>query len=292
MRVKRLLCHVPAQRMAATDILTVAGESPMQARIFSKLLGFETVAAYESPAAAAAAWVSLLDQLAMQPAPDALVHVLGLPLPGALPVHPWLTGVIRYEIDQFNCAGLFWGLDLAERLLRRHQARQVLLLVGDELSALPAVHRYLPGCTLIADACAALLLDLEPGGIRLLPPRLARRNQHHQGLYGTPEETQAFYRAHDDMVESLLADLGCQDRDITLLPHNINNISWVQYSRRYGLPLTRIRRDLLPATGHCCCADPLLLLQRWLADGSRVDAIMLSVGLGAYSGACRVEWKP
>ena len=289
MHVNRLLCHLPAQRIAAADIIHEAGETPMQGRIFSKLTGFEAVAAYESPRAVAAAWGSLLDQLAVQPSPDAVIHVHGLPVPTTLPLHPWMTGAAQYEIDQFNCASLFWGLDLAERLLRRKQARQVLLLVGDEMSAWPLVHRYLPGCSLMGDACVALLLDDEPGGLRLLPPGLARRNQHHHGLYGLPEERQAFYQAHDEMVQSLLADLDCQSHDITLLPHNINSISWVQYSRRYGLPLTRIRRDLLPSTGHCYCADPLLLLRRWLDDGGRGEAVMLSVGFGAYGGACRVK---
>lgn len=286
MRINRLLCHVPSRRLPAADILAAAGESRAQARIFGKLFGFESAAAYASPAEVETAWLELFGQIGAAAAPDAVIEVRGLPLPASLPEHPALAGARRFRIDQFNCAGLFWGLDLAERLLRQGRARRVLLLAGEDSSALPPAHRYWAGCTLIGDACAALLLDAEPGGARLERPRLARRNQHHQGLYGAPEETQAFYQAHDDMVDALLAQIGFDAERDALLPHNINQLSWVQYSRRRGLALERIRRDLLPAVGHCYAADPLLLLRRWLDEGEGEAAALLSIGLGAYSGAC------
>jgi 3-oxoacyl-[acyl-carrier-protein] synthase-3 len=307
MRLTALACHVPERRIDAEAIITSAGGRRADARVFTKLFGIERVAASAAGEPLAERFAPVLHSLArFSPTTriDTLIYVHGLPTPyppGRSPLtelcrsHQRLLGSVRlvYELDQHNCAGLFWALEMARQLLRADLAHCVAILAGDCLGDFPISRRYVPGCTLIGDAFAALLLDAGPDGIQIGTIALRHRPEFAFGLDGSESEIRGFNQAHDEMVTDALAAVGfCWCGDEILLPHNVNKLIWLPFCRRHQLDPHRLQLQLLRDIGHCYTTDPLLLLDHLIADRTAaVDVVtLLSVGLGAYTGACRVHF--
>jgi 3-oxoacyl-[acyl-carrier-protein] synthase-3 len=308
MRLTALACHVPERRIDAEAIITAAGSRRADARVFTKLFGIERVAASEPGVPPAERFAPVLRSLARLPRTtpiDTLIYVHGLPTPyppGRSPLselcrsHQRLLASVRllYELDQHNCAGLFWALEMARQLLRAHLAHCVAILAGDCLADFSLSRRYVPGCTLIGDAFAALLLDAGPGGIQIGTIALSHRPEFASGLYGSESEIRGFNQAHDQMVADALTAVGFRwQGDEIILPHNVNKLIWLPFCRRHQVDPHRLQLHLLRDIGHCYTTDPFLLLHRLIADRTPVvDAVtLLSVGLGAYTGACRVHFS-
>jgi 3-oxoacyl-[acyl-carrier-protein] synthase III len=306
MRLSALACHVPERRIEAEEIITGAGGRRSDARVFTQLFGIERVAVSDTGQSVSERFAPVLHSLARFPPRnpiDALIYVHGLPTsytPGRCPFaelrrrHPRLFGSARlfYELDQHNCAGVFWALEMARQLLESQLARCVAILAGDSLADLPQSRRYVPGCTLIGDAFVALLLDAEPEGIQIGAIALEQRPEFAFGLDGSESEIRAFNQAHDQMVKEALTAVGFRwDGEEKLLPHNVNKLIWLPFCRRHQFDAQRLNLGLLPDTGHCYTTDPFLLLHRLIADRTPMgDTVsLLSVGLGAYTGACRVD---
>ncbi|ACZ74995.1 3-Oxoacyl-(acyl-carrier-protein (ACP)) synthase III domain protein [Dickeya parazeae Ech586] len=310
MRLTHFVTWIPERRLSASDIIQAAGASASEARVFSQLFGFRHVAALDNDIPLASVFHRLLSELQHQSAhperpADVLIYAHGMPVQSAEQSH-WLTQLGRehpfihahapcYELDQQNCATLFWALDLAQRLLSQQRAERVVIIAGDTFAAYPIQERYVPGCSLAGDAFAALLLESEPGGLQLDPVFMTQRTEFHEGLYGSDEALKAFYLAHDDMVNTALWGALSQLPDVerhqlSILPHNVNRLSWLNYSRRHQHPLENIALGLMPDIGHCYTTDPLLLLHAALpAIRSGKPHVMLSVGLGAWIGSCRIS---
>jgi 3-oxoacyl-[acyl-carrier-protein] synthase III len=72
----------------------------------------------------------------------------------------------------------------------------------------------------------------------------------------------------------------------------VNKLIWVPFCRRHQLDPNRLQLQLLRDIGHCYTTDPLLLLDHFMGERTAaVDAVtLLSVGLGAYTGACRIHF--
>ncbi|WP_107758500.1 3-oxoacyl-ACP synthase [Dickeya sp. Secpp 1600] len=311
MRLTRFVTWVPEQRLNASEIIRAAGASASEARVFSQLFGFRQVAALGSDVSLASVFHRLLSELQRQsPHPDrpadVLIYAHGMPVQAA-ERQPWLAQLGRehpfirdsapcYELDQQNCATLFWALALAQRLLSQQRAKRVAIIAGDTFAAYPVQERYVPGCSLAGDAFAALLLEAEPDGLQLESVFMTQRAEFHEGLYGSAEALKAFYLAHDYMVNTALQGAvsrqsDAERRQLYLLPHNVNRLSWLNYSRRHQHPLENIALGLMPDIGHCYTVDPLLLLPAALpAIQSGKPHVMLSVGLGAWIGSCRIRY--
>jgi 3-oxoacyl-[acyl-carrier-protein] synthase-3 len=308
MRLTALACHIPERRIDAEAIITAAGGRQADARVFTKLFGIERVAASEPGEPVAERFAPVLHSLARLPLTspiDTLIYVHGLPTPyspGRSPLtellrtHQRLLASVRllYELDQHNCAGLFWALEMARQLLLAQLAQCVAILAGDCLADVPLSRRYVPGCTLIGDAFAALLLDAGPGDIQIGTISLSHRPEFASGLYGSESEIRRFNQAHDQMVTDALDVVGFRwHGDEILLPHNVNKLIWVPFCRRHQIDPRRLHLHLVRDTGHCFTTDPFLLLHRLISDSTPgVDAVsLLSVGLGAYTGVCRVHFS-
>jgi 3-oxoacyl-[acyl-carrier-protein] synthase III len=305
MRLAALACHVPERRIDAEAIITSAGGRRADAKVFTKLFGIERVAASEPGEPMAERFVPALRRLARraETAPiDTLIYVHGLPTqysPGQAPLtelrrlHRDLLASVRlsYEVDQNNCAGLFWALQMASQLLAAHLAHCVAIVASDCLADFHLSHRYVPGCTLIGDAYAALLLDAEEGGLQIGDIILRHRSEFAFGLYGSESDKRRFNQAHDEMVTDALDAVGYSwNSDEKLLPHNVNKLIWLQFCRRKGMDLGRLQLTLLRDTGHCYTTDPVLLVHDLLTAGKlgAQPVTLLSTGLGAYTGACRL----
>src|ERR1700758_1738959 len=148
MRLAALACHVPQRRIDAERIITAAGGRRADARVFTKLFGIERVAASDAGEPLTERFAPVLHSLARLPLAtpiDTLIYVHGLPTPypaDRSPLaelrrsHRSLLGSVRllYELDQHNCAGIFWALEMARQLLLAHLAHCVAILAGDCLA--------------------------------------------------------------------------------------------------------------------------------------------------------------
>ncbi|WP_293577455.1 hypothetical protein [Phaeobacter sp.] len=307
MRLACLASHVPAARIGAEEIIRAAGGSPAEARVFERMFGLEQVAAVPQGQTLAQQFDHVLRALTAQyrgALPDVLIYVHGQPFQyaaGQSPVEalcanqPLLSGITRrYEVDQYNCGGLFWALDLARTLLRTGLARAVLVLGGDSHIGLPLGDRYVPGCTLMGDAFCGLILDQAPGGLRVGDVALCTHPRFARGRAGTSAEMGDFFAAHGGIVCQALSRIGFDwDSACALLPHNVNRLAWQMFSRETGLAPERLRLSLLPEIGHCYTSDPFLLLEREqpsLGDGQA--CAILSIGMGGYAGAALITRSP
>jgi 3-oxoacyl-[acyl-carrier-protein] synthase III len=306
MRIASLASHIPAMRVPATDIICATGAPAIEARVFSRVFGIDTVAASAPGSDIADAFALVLDRLQRRHTgilPDALIYTHSIPVQysgDASPIvrlrheHPFLRKVRNtFEIDQYNCAGLFWSLDLAAKLLAGGLADSVAILAGDDQSALPMTERYIPGCTLLGDAFVGLMVDRGEEGIRVLDLTIASAPGFAFGQYGTPEEMRRFNAAHTTSVLAILQRLNVPlDGREPILPHNINQLVWTQFCRASGVAVERIKLDLLTIAGHCYTADPLLLLDRHLNDQPATSGgqtlTLLSVALGGFAAGCRI----
>ncbi|WP_109086655.1 hypothetical protein [Azospirillum sp. TSH100] len=309
MRLAALSTHVPAARIDAEAVVRAAGGSPAEARVFRRLFGIDGVAAMPADEGASEQFGRVIAGLAARhrgEPPDTLVHVRGLPMPfpeEEAPVpelvrrHAFLAGVVRqYEIDQTNCSGVFWALDLARTLLDAGMSRSVAVLAGDCHAGLPLGDRYVAGCTLMGDAFCGLVLDRGPGGLRFGNVVLRTHPEFAFGRAGSVAQIGTFFAAHTRIVREALDAAGFAWKGRSpLLPHNVNSLAWLRFCRETGVAPERVDLGLLPDIGHCYTSDPLLLL------GSRLDAaapdvtpdadgiMLLSVGMGGFVGACRLS---
>ncbi|MER9724005.1 MULTISPECIES: hypothetical protein [unclassified Mesorhizobium] len=304
MRLVAISAHVPDGRIEAEEIVRAAGGSRSQAQVFSRLFGINQVSTAADGTSPTGAFEAVLDSLLQKHeglAPDAAIYVHALPLQypegssplSELPDHPLLADVrTRYEVDQYNCGGMFWALEMAESLLRSGLSRCVLLLAGDGHRGLPLSERYVPGCTLMGEAYYGLIVDNEHGGWRFAPIALHMRPEFHSGRAGTHSEMSAFFAAHNGMVKAALDETRFDwSGSSRLLPHNVNQLVWKQMSQNHDLAFDRVDLGLLPDIGHCYTADPFVLLSNLLAKApDRQDPLTLvSVGMGAFIGAFQLH---
>lgn len=304
MRLAAISAHVPEGRIEAEEIVRAAGGSRAEALVFSRLFGINQVSTSADGLSPTCAFEAVLDSLLQSHAglaPDAAIYVHALPLQypegrsplSELPNHPLLANVrARYEVDQYNCGGMFWALEMAGSLLRSGLSRCVVLLAGDGHRGLPLSERYVPGCTLMGEAYYGLIVDNEYGGWRFTPIALHMRAEFNNGRAGAKTEMNAFFAAHNGMVKAALDETRFDwNGSSRLLPHNVNQLVWKQMSHSHGLALDRVDLGLLPNIGHCYTADPFVLLSNLLARASdRQDPLTLvSVGMGAFIGAFQLR---
>ncbi len=287
--------HIPEARRSVVDCVLAAGGTVSEAKAFGRLFGIDTVAVTPVDQTVQDIFGALIARVVGGAVPDTVIYVHGNPVqPGADGVvlghvRALLVGVERaYEMDQQNCSTLFWALEGARLLLAAGTARCVLILAGDGMNGLAAGERYAPGCTAIGDGYVALLVDAQPGGVRLSVPFLATRAVHHSGRFGTADEVQAFNAGHSGFVGEILQGLGTgmAADGPPLLGHNVNRLSWAKFCKDTGFDRDRIRLDLLPDVGHCYTADAFLMLPKLVADGKEGD--LLSVGQGGFLAGCKV----
>ncbi|MFP1723986.1 3-oxoacyl-ACP synthase [Lonsdalea quercina] len=308
MRLTRMVDDIPTERVDAVDVIQAAGGSRSEARVFSKLFGIEQVAALPHTVSLLHTFSTLLDRLevsAEETPVDTLIYVHALPIQSVegegvttelVRRHPALKQVKRrYEIDQHNCGGGFWGLKMLQTLFRTGLSQRALLLLGDSLSVFGLGERYIPGCTILGDGFVVMLLDNRDDGIQLTPPFGEHRAEFWPGLFIESPQKSAFYAEHNAMMAHALKeiDFSFQTHDV-LLPHNINRLTWLNFTRRNPEFEARIDTRLLPDVGHCCAADPFLLLSRRLQNTQPLSKRcgLLSIGAGAFIGACNVIPDP
>lgn len=303
MNIASLATYIPAARVHLDQIVAHRGGNPSEARTFGQLFGMRQASTLTNEERAEGCFQTLLQQLATSLEADekidALILVQGLPAPSArqsvdLKSLRQQSGFIAADaplltLDQQNCATVFWGLRLAERLLASGKHRCVAILVGDTLADFDLAERYIPGCTMIGDGFAAALLKPGGGQRRVSGIQCFYHPGFWQGLDGSREDTKRFYQSHNHLVEHALGSFPEALRQRAwLLPHNINRLSWQTWQRLPGNRERSVATDLMSDCGHCYAADPLLLLDRYAPQDTGRPALLLSVGLGGWVGCAAI----
>jgi len=305
MRLSALATYIPPDRIETETIVKAAGGSIAEARVFRRMFGMDSVSATPADEGLVDQFHRIVDDLSTAhhtSLPDTLIYVRGQPLqyghngsPAQVlsQTHPFLSNVQRhYEVDQHNCSGLFWAMDMARSLLDARMARCVAVIGGDCHINLPLENRYVPGCTLMGDAFCGMVLDQNPDGMQLSQMTLQTFTEFSFGRSGTLSDMGAFFAAHGRIVKSALDHAGFDwTANTPLLPHNVNRLAWQAFCRETGLASDRIRLNLLPDIGHCYTCDPFLLLaqEREHAGDQATGAMLVSVGMGGFVGACHVN---
>ncbi|NKI73720.1 3-oxoacyl-ACP synthase [Dickeya sp. CFBP 2040] len=303
MNLVSLKTYVPKTRIPLDTLVESRGGKSSEAKIFRQLFGFNHASSLAEDESAQTCFLQLLGQACASlidgPKIDAVILVQGLP--ARSPRQHVDLDVLRasceaisdqallFNLNQQNCATLFWGLKLADRLLSRGEVKRVALLAGDTLADFALSERYVPGCTLIGDAFACAILDAGWGECTISDIHCCHRPEFWPGLDGTQDDIRKFYRAHDELAGMALnlytADLREQ---AWLLPHNINKLAWQTWARHPANAQQRVATDLINETGHCYTTDPLLLLESYAPAKTGCPAILLSVGLGGWVGSATV----
>ncbi|MFJ4389507.1 beta-ketoacyl-[acyl-carrier-protein] synthase family protein [Pseudomonas soli] len=303
MNIASLVTYIPPTRISLEQVVAHRGGAASEARTFSQLFGMREASTLATDESAEDCFRALLQQLRESldedETIDALILVQGLPARSQR--QSVNLQALRHESDfiaqdaplltvnQQNCATLFWGLRLAERLLASGKHRCVALLTGDTLADFDLAERYIPGCTMIGDAFAAALLKPGGGQRRVSGIHCFYHPGFWQGLDGSREDTKRFYQSHNTLVDQALASYPKDLREQAwLLPHNINRLSWQTWLRHPDNQQRAVATDLISHCGHCYCADPLLLLDSYAPEDTGRPALLLSVGLGGWVGCAAI----
>jgi 3-oxoacyl-[acyl-carrier-protein] synthase-3 len=303
MNVVSLKTFVPETHISLESVVEARGGPPSEAKTFRQLFGLTGVFSLAGEESAQTCFQDLIRQACLSLNDD--IHIDAIILVQGLPARSPRQDVnldairassrfisdqaVLFTINQHNCATLFWGLKLADRLLHSGDVKRVALLAGDTLADFALAERYVPGCTLIGDAFACLILEAGPGACQISDIHCYHRPEFWPGLDGSQEDTKRFYRAHDELISLVLDHYPTGLREQAwLLPHNINKLAW-QTWRRYPMNARqRVATDLTGLTGHCYTTDPLLLLETYAPAITGRPAIMLSIGLGGWVGSARI----
>ncbi|SDN47507.1 3-oxoacyl-[acyl-carrier-protein] synthase III C-terminal domain-containing protein [Actinacidiphila guanduensis] len=304
--LRRVVPRIPAHSVAIADLGQALEVPDSEIRLLTRFLGLDRIVTAEGR--------STLDMLlalghdALAGADRAKVrhlvhaHTVQHLAPPAL---RWMD-VLRdklglheasaFSLSHQGCVIGLSALKTAESLLTGEPAgSQALLLIGEK--ALSPVMQHIPGTSVLGDATAAVLADLEGPGDAVLSVAHRTLGEFHQARHMSPELQHRYRQQYTPtlaavMLEAVAAaglDLDAID---LVLPHNVNRYSWTTTARRLGLPPERIYLDNVPRTGHCFCADSFMNLATARAEQALPPgrtALMVSAGQGGTFAAAAVR---
>ncbi|WP_264212379.1 hypothetical protein [Leisingera thetidis] len=299
MRLEALETLIPEARAGTADIIRSAGGKAEEIKLFTALFGMHQVAVADPDTGVDGYLQTLLSRLPAAPVcsgAQILLHAHSLPMPHArrlqlqpLRRHPVLRRLTAVcDIDQFNCAGMFHALQMAQRLLGAGAAGEVFVFAGDCLSDWPLAARYVPSCTVLGDGYALLRLTARDGGVQIGPVATRHFPGFEGGLDGGAAQMERYNRAHLEIISDSLARIGHDPQAAMLFPHNINGLAWRLYCRQHNQNAAQVHDGLVAGTGHCCNADPFLVLDPVLRE-QPVNGTLISVGMAGFAGAAAIR---
>ena len=301
--------HFPDGRLSAQEIMSHHNLSSAVQKVFCRVFGLSEVAtAREAEPLQTSLHEALkkLKEKAPRLSPELVIYVHGLPCQAPVG-DDFVQSIIRDFFPEFsppligishhNCASLIYGIAFAEDVFAVFpKLNEILILAADQLNLLGPESRYVTGATLVGDAALAIQI-MRNGPHNLLSQATRHEPKFHEGLYADDKGYKEFYSAHDDILDKVI-DASLEKAALSLkqidwiLPHNTNLAVWNRFSERTGFPRNRIHTELVTRYGHCYTVDPFLSWENLedsgkLKPGDRVLA--LTVGIGAYAGACIFE---
>ncbi|MCB7135518.1 3-oxoacyl-[acyl-carrier-protein] synthase III C-terminal domain-containing protein [Cellulosimicrobium marinum] len=295
--------YVPATGVAIRDIADELGIDGTELRVFERFFGLREVctavgedladiyvrAARATPGLAGnehrvryvlgARTIATVAPVGVNPLHDAAAR-LGL------------DDAVVWTLTQHACASALLAVDLAGRLLAADGDPDALALVLTGEKAFSPGSRLIEGTTVMGEGTAACLVSAHAPGDPVLAYATRTLGEYHQ--VPLPEDLVApfgvaYTEVLAEVVEEAVAQAGLTVDDLALvLPHNVNRVSWKRLCKRLDLPLSRVRLDDVPRTGHCFGADSFIGYAAARSAGMLRDGdpyLMVAVGLGATFSA-------
>lgn len=204
-----------------------------------------------------------------------------------------LDHATAFTLTEHACASGLLAVDLCGTLLAADgdPTALALILVGEKAFT-PAI-QMIPDVAIMGEGVAAVLVAAGGTTDRLLGYATRTHPDPDGSVMMVPERAEEFRRIYSDglteVVHAALAEAGRSVADVAVvLPHNVNQVSWIRAARDIGLPLDRVFLDNVGRTGHCYCADPFIN-HRTLTESGRLRPgdvyVMTAVGLGVTFSA-------
>lgn len=297
MNIVSINSFVPQNRISTSDVFYASGESINDAKIFSRIFGIDQVAIFNSNSFLNCAR-SLLLKHKEQFHPEAFVFAHGFkPVYTATQLIEELrVPIVKnvrhiYEVDSFNCVGLFQAIEVASSIIGAGECSSALILAGDDLSGNEVSDRLIRGSTIMGDALVSLVVSEDHGEISIENIHVRDSDCSFAGQMFDSNRLKRLYSNHANLVSNALDQVGFEwDSDELLIPHNINRLVWHVFMKANNLDIGRVRLDLLPSIGHCCTTDPFLILDALVQEPVRArQATLLSVGIFGQVGACKIQ---
>jgi 3-oxoacyl-[acyl-carrier-protein] synthase III len=204
-----------------------------------------------------------------------------------------LEHATAFTLTEHACASGLLAIDLCGTLLAADGDPDALALILVGEKAFTYITQVIPDVAIMGEGVAAVLV--RAGGDR--DQLLGYATRTHGGVDGAvimgPEQAAGFRQIYADALAEVVhaslaeAKLSIEDVDV-VLPHNVNQVSWIRAARTIGVPLDRVFLDNVGRTGHCFCADPFINYRTVTELGRlRKDDVyvMISVGLGSTFSA-------
>jgi 3-oxoacyl-[acyl-carrier-protein] synthase III len=302
----RIGMHVPEGRESVESVLTGLERPEGEIRLYRRLHNLQQVAVTEDGGLEQLLGHALADLAATEDlSAVGLVLYAHTILPQVPPDHDLLGRVLApfglehlpcYGVAHLNCTSLFRATQLAQAYVEQFPDRAVLVLGGDHTTFMRQA-RILPGVSVTGDAAVAFLVRRDAYRYRWLGGAWKQETRFHRGFEMDREEAKVFTAVYGELLVGVIADcIAAAGLDLDevdqILPHNVNETTWVRYSRETGYPKERIFLELIPEVGHTMTTDAFLNLETAvrrgrIAPGDR--CVLVGVGTGTYFAAALVE---
>jgi 3-oxoacyl-[acyl-carrier-protein] synthase III len=280
--------------------------SPLQARVYSRLYGFNEVpvAAPEGEFAMLEAAVRrVVDQSGVDPKDIRLVvhaHTgpyigpVGQSVPRRL-VRVLGPHVLGFGMQLHKCVSSMTALHLIDRLLRSYPpAARAVLLLGE---AADSKDLRVLETGIVGDVACAVLLSRSGVRDRVVAQSIQIHGQHARGIYAAANsrERQEYDAEFQDnllsVIRCVLDQGGVALANVRfVLPHNVNINVWLKVARRLGIDRERVHLVNIGRYGHCFGADVFMNLadvRSSLASGD--FCVMASAAVGGVFGATLLQ---
>ncbi|MER6670106.1 3-oxoacyl-[acyl-carrier-protein] synthase III C-terminal domain-containing protein [Amycolatopsis japonica] len=296
--------HLPEEVTSITPYLADVGLSPAQIKLYHRFYGFSRLrlAPSKSITELMLAAVEGLDALrGREKHVRYLVQAKTIQLAAPYPRNPLhevrealgLDHAIAFSLTQHACASGLLAVDLCGKLLAADGDPDALALILVGEKAFTPSAQVIADSAIMGEGMAAVLVTASGERDRLIGYATRTHGEYHTGPFLTPDLMATFDRLYAPaLAEVILAAVGRAGLEVSdvdlVLPHNVNQMSWLRVAKSIGLPRDRILLDNLPELGHCFCADSFINYRTAIGGGRLrrgAHYVMTSVGLGATFAA-------
>ncbi|UFJ43259.1 hypothetical protein LOK74_08035 [Brevibacillus humidisoli] len=192
---------------------------------------------------------------------------------------------------QMNCASINLLFFLANQWLQQTPSSPGVLLMTADKMFIPQ-ERYLLDSSMAGDAAVAVYLTRDAKRSRLIRTFLHSEATIYDGPASSPADYALFQQTFTFGLIKLLrtALRGCRldpEQIRCIFPSNLNQTTWLRVARALNMPHELFYYPTLSEVGHCHNADPILNLERGLAENLLRPGdyyLILTAGMGGTFG--------
>lgn len=197
---------------------------------------------------------------------------------------------ICFGITLNKCVSSIASLDLISNYLFKNNKSTAIILSGE--ICFSSTLRHVPGMSVAGDACCAVLIGEQTDKPRLIAYGTSIDGLYAKGIWLNREERAIYDNKYISFVSSYITNvlskynLSLDDIDI-IIPHNINEPSWLKVAQRLNVKSKKIFLDNISQIGHILGADVYINLKKSQDLNyikPNMKSFMFSVGLGASYG--------